>query len=68
MQVVWRNAPLRSRKMSLDSADGEIAQQLAARFSPRHYRMDVRRAPMIHMACAQEKNGSWVMVRCSIIS
>ena len=47
---------------SLDPADGEIAQQLAARFNPRRYRLDVRHAPMMHVACAQEAGGSWVMM------
>ena len=61
-QVVWRNAPLVIEEVELDSADGEIPQQLAARFNPRHYRLDVRRAPMMHVACAQETSGSWVMV------
>ena len=47
VQVVWRNAPLRAEEVLLDPADGEIVQQLAARFNPRHYRLDVRVAPMM---------------------
>ena len=42
VQVVWRNAPLHAEEVVLDPADGEIVQQLAARFNPRHYRLDVR--------------------------
>ena len=61
VQVVWRNAPLQIEELSLDPADGEIPQQLAARFDPRHYRLDVRHAPMMHVACAQETSGSWVL-------
>ena len=62
-QVVWRNAPLRAEEVLLDPADGEIAQQLAARFNPRHYRLDVRVAPMMHVAYAQEHpGGSYVLV------
>ena len=62
VQVVWRNAPLHAEEVSLNPADGEIAQQLAARFSPRHYRVDVRTAPMMHIAFAQDpSDGSYVI-------
>ena len=63
VQVVWRNAPLHAEEVVLDPADGEIAHQLAAGFDPRHYRLDVRVAPMMHVAFAQEHaGGSWVLV------
>ena len=62
VQVVWRSAPLHAEEVLLDPADGEIVQQLAARFHPRHYRLDVRVAPMMHVAYAQEHTGSYVLV------
>ena len=61
-QVVWRTAVLSVEEVVLDAADGEIAQQLFSRFDPRHYRLDVRRAPLMQMALAQEPSGSWVLM------
>ncbi|CDF96574.1 MULTISPECIES: non-ribosomal peptide synthetase [unclassified Pseudomonas] len=61
VQVVWRNAELGVEAVPLDPAAGDIAMQLHQRFDPRHYRLDVRQAPMMRIAYAQDPmNQRWV--------
>ncbi|HET7863348.1 MAG TPA: amino acid adenylation domain-containing protein, partial [Burkholderiaceae bacterium] len=61
VQVVWRRAPLEVEEVSLDPAEGDIGTQLQARFDPRRYRLDVRRAPMLRLAVAHDAvNQRWV--------
>ncbi|MDU9035697.1 amino acid adenylation domain-containing protein [Pseudomonas corrugata] len=61
VQVVWRNAELGVEAVPLDPAAGDIAGQLHQRFDPRHYRLDVRTAPMMRIAYAQDPvNQRWV--------
>ena len=50
VQVVWREAPLPVEELAFDPAAGEVAGQLRARFDPQHYRLDLRRAPLLHAA------------------
>ncbi|MCF2135363.1 amino acid adenylation domain-containing protein [Mycetohabitans endofungorum] len=61
-QVVWRHAPLSVTELVLDAADGPIAEQLAQRFDPRHYRLDLTQAPLLHFAIAQDTDGRWLLV------
>jgi aryl carrier-like protein len=46
LQVVWRVAILPVEQVKIPS-DADVATELARRFDPRHYRLDVRRAPLI---------------------
>ena len=45
-------------------AAGEVAEQLYARFDPRHYRIDVRQAPLLRVYdCAMTTaQGRWLML------
>jgi amino acid adenylation domain-containing protein/non-ribosomal peptide synthase protein (TIGR01720 family) len=62
VQVVWRNAPLVIEEVKLGAANGDVAQQLRARFDPRRYRLDVRQAPLLRAFIAEDKaKGRWVM-------
>ncbi len=62
VQVVWRRARLIVEEVSLDAADGDIGKQLRARFDPRHYRLDVREAPLLRMFIAHDAaNARWLM-------
>ena len=64
VQVVWRRAPLQVEHVSLDPAAGDIAAQLSARFDPRHYRLDVRKAPMLRLFIAEDlPNRRWVVLQ-----
>jgi hypothetical protein len=47
VQVVWRQAPLPVEEITLDPTDGDVAEQLQARFDPRRFRFDVRQAPLL---------------------
>jgi arthrofactin-type cyclic lipopeptide synthetase C len=63
VQVVWRQASLEIEEVSLDPAMGETAEQLLARFNPRRYRLDIRRAPLMCTRIAHDaSNARWVML------
>jgi amino acid adenylation domain-containing protein len=63
VQVVWRHAPVRVEEIPLNPADGDIAEQLKRRFSPRHYRLDVRQAPLLHLFVTHDPSRDrWVMM------
>ncbi|WP_338861220.1 amino acid adenylation domain-containing protein [Mycetohabitans rhizoxinica] len=61
-QVVWRHAPLSITELTLDPADGPVAEQLAQRFDPRHYRVDLTQAPLLRFVVAQDTDGRWVLL------
>ncbi|QIH08992.1 amino acid adenylation domain-containing protein [Pseudomonas sp. BIOMIG1BAC] len=54
LQVVWREAPVALEEVDLDPADGDILQQLHQRFDPRHWRLDLTRAPLLRLVFAQD--------------
>ncbi|WP_413787155.1 amino acid adenylation domain-containing protein [Pseudomonas sp. B21-053] len=61
MQVVWRDARLVVEAVELEPVAGDIATQLHQQFDPRHYRLDIREAPMMRIAYAQDTaNQRWV--------
>jgi amino acid adenylation domain-containing protein len=61
VQVVWREAQLGLDEIALDAAAGDIAQQLREHLDPRHYRLDIRQAPMMRIGYAQDvANNRWV--------
>ncbi|MCG1048400.1 non-ribosomal peptide synthetase [Mycetohabitans rhizoxinica] len=62
-QVVWRHARLPVTELTLDAADGPIAEQLARRFDPRHTRLDLTQAPLLHCAIAQDSRGRWLLMQ-----
>jgi len=63
VQVVYRQAPLAVKEVNLDSTAIDVAEELRARFDPRHYRLDIRRAPLMHVCIAHDaRAGRWVML------
>ena len=63
VQVVWREAPVPVEEVVLDPARGDVAEQLYARFDPRHYRIDVRQAPLLRVYIAQDAaQGRWLFL------
>ncbi|WP_153070789.1 non-ribosomal peptide synthetase, partial [Pseudomonas syringae] len=61
VQVVWREAHLTLERVLLEPTDGDIAARLHERFDPRHHRLDLRQAPLMHMVCAHDPdNERWV--------
>src|SRR5262249_15682463 len=62
-QVVWRQARLSVKEVSLDPAMGDIAEQLRGQFDPRRSQLDVRQAPMMRVFIAHDgPNERWVML------
>jgi amino acid adenylation domain-containing protein/FkbM family methyltransferase len=61
VQVVWRKAVLPVEEIALEARDG--VAQLRERYNPRSYRMDVRRAPMLHVAITHDREKArWLMM------
>ncbi|WP_319930494.1 non-ribosomal peptide synthase/polyketide synthase [Xenorhabdus santafensis] len=63
VQVVWRQAALSVLELNLNPADGPVEQQLARRFNPRHYRLDLNQAPLLRFVVAQEADGRWIVLQ-----
>ena len=62
VQVVWRQARLAVEEIGITADD--VAQQLRAGFALRHYRLDLRQAPLIRVFIAHdEANARWVMLQ-----
>jgi amino acid adenylation domain-containing protein len=63
VQVVQRRAHLPFEIVELDPAQGEIADQLKARFHPRHYRIDIRQAPLLRgWAAYDARHDRWLLL------
>ncbi|KAG0092943.1 hypothetical protein BGZ92_008089, partial [Podila epicladia] len=62
-QIVWRNAQFSIEELSLDAANGPIAEQLRQRFNPRRYRIDLTQAPLLRFAIAQDDDGRWLLIK-----
>ncbi|WP_207291177.1 non-ribosomal peptide synthetase, partial [Pseudomonas sp. FW300-N2C3] len=61
MQVVWRQARLSVDELEADPSAGDAVARLYERFDARHYRLDVRQAPMLRLAIAEDvANQRWV--------
>ncbi len=63
VQVVWREARLEVEELQLG---GNVFDELRNRFGPRHYRIDVRRAPLLRACIAFDPaNSCWLMALIS---
>ncbi|KGM27069.1 hypothetical protein KS18_16875 [Photorhabdus luminescens] len=62
-QVVCRQVRLSVTELILDPADGPISEQLAQRFNPRQYRLDLGQAPLLRFVVAQESDGRWIVLQ-----
>ncbi|MCU0120071.1 amino acid adenylation domain-containing protein [Pseudomonas sp. B2M1-30] len=61
VQVVWREAPLALERVDVETLDGDVLQQMQARFDPRHYRLDLQRAPLMRLAYTEDpQHQRWV--------
>ncbi len=62
-QVVWRKAPLSITEVELGGSGVAPAQELAQRFDPRRYRMDLTKAPLFQFVIAREPGSErWLMI------
>ncbi|HEV3051261.1 MAG TPA: condensation domain-containing protein, partial [Longimicrobium sp.] len=63
VQVVWRHAPLPVEEVELDADAEDAAGQLWRRFDPRHYRIDLREAPLRRACIAEDRARSrWLLL------
>ncbi|PIF47951.1 arthrofactin-type cyclic lipopeptide synthetase B [Pseudomonas sp. 29] len=61
VQVVWREAPLALERVDADELDGDVLEQMQARFDPRHYRLDLNRAPLMRFVYTEDQpNQRWI--------
>ncbi|MGB8988836.1 MAG: amino acid adenylation domain-containing protein, partial [Candidatus Sulfotelmatobacter sp.] len=64
VQVVQHRAVLQIQEIELDPADGDVGEQLYARFDPRRYRIDLRQAPLLRAVIAFDKSQNrWLMMQ-----
>ena len=64
VQVVWRKAVLPVEEVALDAGAGDVSGQMYERFDPRHYRIDVRQAPLLRVCIAHDESGDrWVLMQ-----
>ena len=61
-QVVWRRALLSVTELVLDPSQGPITEQLARRFDPRRYRVDLKQPPLLRFAVTQQEDGRWLLL------
>jgi amino acid adenylation domain-containing protein len=62
VQVVCRQVPMINQEITLDIANGDPIEQLRARYNPRHFRIDVRQAPLLRGYIARDDNtGKWLL-------
>ncbi|MGN6316590.1 amino acid adenylation domain-containing protein, partial [Trinickia sp.] len=63
VQVVLRAAELPVWEAPIDPSLGDAYAQLSQRFDPRHYRLDIRRAPLMQAHIAHDAaSGRWLLV------
>jgi amino acid adenylation domain-containing protein len=61
VQVVWRHAPLPVEEVEVDEEGA--AEQLWGRFDPRHYRMELGRAPLLRACIAHDRaRDRWLLL------
>ncbi|RON69757.1 non-ribosomal peptide synthetase [Pseudomonas fluorescens] len=63
VQVVWRQAPLALERVDAERLEGDVLEQMQARFDPRHYRLDLNRAPLMRFAYTEDvPHQRWVAI------
>ncbi|MFJ4192819.1 amino acid adenylation domain-containing protein, partial [Pseudomonas sp. NPDC089534] len=61
LQVVWRRAHLPLEEFVPQDGEADALAQLNAHFDPRHFRLDVSRAPMLRLAYAKDTAGQRIV-------
>jgi amino acid adenylation domain-containing protein len=64
VQVVQHRAALQIQEIEFDPADGDVSEQLYARFDPRRCRLDLRHAPLLRAYIAFDQGQDrWLMMQ-----
>ncbi|WP_442946138.1 amino acid adenylation domain-containing protein, partial [Noviherbaspirillum sp. Root189] len=62
VQVVWRHAPVVIEEVTIAPANGDVLAQLETLADPQHRRLDVRKAPLMHVYIAHDTgNDRWLL-------
>ncbi|MCG7756954.1 MAG: amino acid adenylation domain-containing protein, partial [Nitrosomonas sp.] len=63
VQVVFRKVDLPVTEITLNPVFGDAAEQLQERFDPRHFRLDIRQAPLIQCYIAwDDQQDRWLLL------
>jgi len=63
VQVVWRKAALPVEEVELKPGAEDAARRLYERFHPRHFRIDVRQAPLLRLYVSRdEEKNRWLLL------
>ncbi|XP_055305078.1 uncharacterized protein LOC129569885, partial [Sitodiplosis mosellana] len=62
-QVVLRQVPSILTEITLDDTGKSIIEQLNHKFDPRHYRLDLTKAPLLRLMAAPTSDESWVALQ-----
>ena len=63
MQAVWRKVTLPVEEVQFGPAGGDVAEQLKARFDPRHHRIDLCQAPLMRILITHDQaNERWLLL------
>ena len=66
VQVVWRRVRLVVEEVRIEADADDIVQELRRRFNRRHYRLDLRQAPLMHVFITRDaENTRWVALQHS---
>jgi len=62
VQVVLRKVHLTVEELEFVQGEEDVAKQIKEKFDPRSYRLDVRKAPLIHLSISYDsKNNRWLL-------
>ena len=63
VQAVWRKVTLPVEEVQFGPAGGDVAEQLKARFDPRHHRIDLCQAPLMRILITHDQaNERWLLL------
>ena len=62
VQVVLRQARVHVEDVELDPRDGDVVEQMKARFNPTHYRLDLRDPPLVKLMVARDDANGRLLV------
>ncbi len=62
VQIVLRDARVSVEEVDINPDDGDIVEQMKARFNPVHYRLDLQYAPLIKLLIAKDEQNDRLIV------
>ncbi|XP_031640002.1 uncharacterized protein LOC116351985 [Contarinia nasturtii] len=62
-QVVLRRVPSLLTEVPLGDTDEPVLEQLNSYYNPRHYKLDLKQAPLLRLITAPTSEGDWVVLQ-----